>query len=173
MRHGKSYRKFGRTPSHRRAMFRNLATSLLECERCQTTVGKAKDLRGVTEKLITLAEEDTLARRRQAYGYLKRKDVVHKLFSIIGPRYKDRPGGYTRVIRTGRRAGDAAELAVIELVKEDYSPKKKKKGKKTAKAKAKAPAKKASAETTSAKETPTEEAPAEKAPAEKTDDNQE
>lgn len=91
MRHQKSLRKFGRTPAHRRAMFRNLATSLLEHERCETTVEKAKDLRRVVEKLITLAGEDTLHRRRRAYSYLQRKDVVHKLFAEIGPRYRERP----------------------------------------------------------------------------------
>lgn len=123
MRHQKSLRKFGRTPAHRRAMFRNLATSLLEHERCETTVEKAKDLRRVVEKLITLAGEDTLHRRRRAYSYLQRKDVVHKLFAEIGPRYRERPGGYTRVVRTRYRAGDSAEMAIIELVGDSASAK--------------------------------------------------
>lgn len=126
MRHKRAFRKFSRTPAHRRAMFRNMATSLFLHEKLETTLHKAKDLRGVSEKLITLAGEDTLHRRRQAYSYLKRKEVVHKLFSEIGPRYRTRPGGYTRVIRTGIRAGDTAQMAVIELVSEDYKPKKKK-----------------------------------------------
>lgn len=119
MRHKNSYRKFSRTHEHRRAMFRNLATSLLRHERCETTIGKAKDLRRVVEKLISLAGRDqSLAARRQAFGYLMGKDVVHKLFSDIGPRFADRKGGYTRVLRTRRRVGDAAEMALIELVTE-------------------------------------------------------
>lgn len=120
MRHGIQLRKFGRKPSHRRSMFRNLATSLLEHGRIETTVPKAKDLRRVTEKLITLAGEDTLHRRREAHKYLNTKSAVHKLFSEIGPHFKERPGGYTRVLKTRRRAGDNAELAIIELVKEEY-----------------------------------------------------
>lgn len=116
MRHAKSFRKFSRTAAHRRAMFRNMTTSMIEHERLETTVEKAKDLRGVVEKLVTLAGEDTLPHRRRAYGYLKNKAVVHKLFADIGPRFRSRPGGYTRVIRTRRRAGDAAELAIIEFV---------------------------------------------------------
>ncbi len=131
MRHQKSLRKFRRSPSHRKALFRNLATSLIKEEKVETTVPKAKDLRRVVEKLITLAGEDTLHRRRQAYAYLTSKKVVHKLFADIGPRFKARPGGYTRVIRTRNRFGDAAAMAVIELVQEDYSPKAKKKARKT------------------------------------------
>lgn len=127
MRHQKSFRKFSRSSAHRQAMFRNLATSLLREERLETTVAKAKDLRRVAEKLITMAGKDTLPARRRAYSYLYSKEVVHKLFTDIGPRYKDRPGGYTRVVRTRRRDSDAAELAIIELVEE-----KKKKGKKSA-----------------------------------------
>lgn len=123
MKHSVNFRKFSRTPSHRRSMFRNLATSLLEHGRLETTVPKAKDLRRVAEKLITLAGEDTLHRRRRAYQVLKSKAVVHKLFAEIGPQFKLRPGGYTRVLRTRRRPGDAAEMAIIELVREEYSPK--------------------------------------------------
>ena len=125
MRHQKALRKFSRTPAHRRALFRNLATSLLLHEKIETTLAKAKDLRRVAEKLITLGGEDTLHRRRQAYSYLQSKSVVHKLFAEIGPRYKARPGGYTRVVRTGNRAGDAAAMAVIELVQEELKPKEK------------------------------------------------
>ncbi|MCI5064310.1 50S ribosomal protein L17 [bacterium] len=132
MRHAKAFRKFSRTPSHRKAMFRNLASSLFKHERIETTVAKAKDLRRVSEKLITLAQEDTLHRRRQAYAYLPEKQVVHKLFVEIAPKFKERPGGYTRVLRTGRRAGDAAEMAIIELVQDEYRPKEKKKRKKSA-----------------------------------------
>lgn len=141
MRHQMALRKFGRSSSHRKAMFRNLATALIEHERIETTISKAKDLRRVTEKLITLAGEDTVAARRAAYGYLNSKTVVHKLFAEIGPRFKARPGGYTRIIRSRVRAGDAAQLAVIELVAEEYKPKQKsKKRTTTKKATAKAPA---------------------------------
>ena len=116
MRHKVAHRKFDRSPAHRRAMFRNMATSFLKEERIETTVEKAKDLRGVVERLITLGKKDDLHARRKAYGYLFNKAVVHKLFTDLGPRFKDRPGGYTRVIRTRRRAGDTAEMAYIELV---------------------------------------------------------
>jgi len=123
MRHQKAFRKFSRSSSHRRALFRNMATSLLQHGRIETTVAKAKDLRRGSEKLITLAGEDTLHRRRQALSYLLSKEVVHNLFAEIGPRFKQRPGGYTRITRTRVRAGDATEMAVIELVTEDYTPK--------------------------------------------------
>ncbi|RMG42765.1 MAG: 50S ribosomal protein L17 [Candidatus Dadabacteria bacterium] len=139
MRHRKSYRKFGRSAEHRKAMFRNMATSLLLHEQLKTTEAKAKDLRSVVEKLITLAGNDTLHARRRAYSYLLRKDVVRKLFSEIGPRYKSRPGGYTRVIKTIERRGDGARMAVIQLVEEELKPKKKaaaKSRKKSSKAKA-------------------------------------
>lgn len=102
-------------------MFRNMATALLLHEKCETTVEKAKDLRRVVEKLITLAGSDTLHARRQAYSYLQDKAVVHKLFAEVGPRFRTRPGGYTRVVRSRTRAGDAADLAVIELVSEEYT----------------------------------------------------
>jgi large subunit ribosomal protein L17 len=117
MRHGKAFRKFSRTPAHRKALFRNMATELLRREQFETTVWKAKDLRPVVEKLITIAKEDNLHSRRKAYNYLKDKTVVHKLFADIGPRFKTRNGGYTRVVRTRVRVGDAAEMAVIELLK--------------------------------------------------------
>lgn len=116
MRHAKALRKFSRTTAHRRAMFRNLATALLEHGSIETTVPKAKDLRRIAEKLISLASRDTVARRRRAYGYLKSKTVVHRLFAEIGPRYRSRPGGYARIVRTHRRAGDAAEMGQIQLV---------------------------------------------------------
>lgn len=152
MRHRKSYSKFGRSPSHRRALMRNLATSLLAHEKVETTLAKAKDLRRVTERLITLAGSDTLHARRRAYNYLYSKPVVHKLFAEIGPKYKERPGGYTRIIKLGQRSSDAAELAVIELVQEDYSPKAKKKSKARSKAKSKTKAKQAKEEKAEAKE---------------------
>lgn len=116
MRHGKNFRKFSRSSSHRRALFRNMVTSLLRDERIETTVEKAKDLRPVVEKFITLGKEDTLHARRQAYGYVMDKAVVHKLFTDIGPRFRARPGGYTRIVKGGFRHGDCADMAVIELV---------------------------------------------------------
>ena len=116
MRHGIGYRKFQKSTAHTRSMFRNLATSLLRHETIETTVGKAKDLRPIVEKLITSARKPTLAGRRHAYGYIMDKDVVAKLFDVIGPRFKSRDGGYTRVLKTRRREGDAAEMAVIALL---------------------------------------------------------
>lgn len=143
MRHKKAFRKFSRTPAHRRAMFRNMATSFLEQETITTTVHKAKDLKKVVEPLITLAGTDNLHRRRKAYSYLKCKKVVQKLFTEIGPSFKERPGGYTRVVRVGNRPGDAAEMAVIQLVKDELklNPKKKEK----VEAKKEAPKKKSKA----------------------------
>lgn len=118
MRHAKNFRKFSRSSSHRRALFRNMVTSLLREERIETTVEKAKDLRPIVEKFITLGREDTLHARRQAYAYIMDKAVVHKLFFEIGPRYRTRPGGYTRIVKGGVRHGDAADMALIELVGE-------------------------------------------------------
>ena len=116
MRHANSNRRFGKTATHRKAMFRNMATSLLEVEQFYTTLEKAKDLRKIVEPLITLGKEDTLHARRLAYGYLMNKQVVHKLFSDIGPRFKARDGGYLRIIRADRRHGDAAAMAYVQLV---------------------------------------------------------
>lgn len=116
MRHHHSLKKLGRDTSHRRAMLRSLATSLLKHESCQTTVTRAKELRRVVEPLISSARRDSLAARRAAYSYLMDKGVVHKLFADIGPRFSARNGGYTRVLRTGFRHGDAAQMAVIQLV---------------------------------------------------------
>lgn len=120
-------------------MFRNLATSLFEHGRIETTLAKAKDLRRVSERLVTLAKEDSLHNRRQAYSFITRKDVVHKLFAEVGPKFKTRPGGYTRVTKTGNRSGDAAPMAVIELVEEEYKPKGKKSGSQKRKPRAKKP----------------------------------
>lgn len=116
MRHGVGYRKFQKSAAHTRAMFRNMATSLILHEQIETTLEKAKELRPIVEKLITRAKKDTLPSRRIAYSYLKDKSVVHKLFTEVGPRFAARNGGYTRVVRSGNRAGDAAKMAVIALV---------------------------------------------------------
>lgn len=116
MRHRKSGRHLNRDSAHRKAMFRNLAVSLIEHEMIRTTVPKAKELRRVAEPLITLAKNDTVANRRLAFRRTGSKAAVGKLFSELGPRYVDRPGGYTRIVRAGHRAGDAAPVAVMELV---------------------------------------------------------
>ena len=116
MRHGVGYRKFQKSTAHTRSMFRNLATSLIRHEAIETTVAKAKELKPIVEKLITSARKPTLASRRLAYSYLMDKTVVAKLFEEIGPRFASRPGGYTRVLRTRRRDGDAAEMAQISLL---------------------------------------------------------
>nr|VFK46115.1 MAG: large subunit ribosomal protein L17 [Candidatus Kentron sp. TC]VFK48109.1 MAG: LSU ribosomal protein L17P [Candidatus Kentron sp. TC] len=116
MRHRLSGRKLNRTSSHRRAMFRNMAVSLLRHELIRTTVPKAKELRGVVEPLITRAKIDNLAGRRLAFDRLRDRMVVTKLFSEIGPRYRERPGGYMRIIKAGFRPGDQAAMAIVELV---------------------------------------------------------
>ncbi|MBB72215.1 MAG: 50S ribosomal protein L17 [Legionellales bacterium] len=116
MRHRKSGRHLNRTSSHRKAMFQNMANSLLRHGVIKTTLPKAKDLRRVVEPLITLAKEDSVAKRRLAFDRLRDKEIVGKLFSDIGPRYKERPGGYTRILKCGFRHGDAAPMAYIELV---------------------------------------------------------
>lgn len=116
MRHRKSGRHLGRTSAHRKAMFRNMAASLIEHELIKTTVPKAKELRRVAEPLITLAKEDTVANRRLAFARLRNSAAVGKLFAELGPRYQERAGGYTRILKAGYRAGDAAPVAYIELV---------------------------------------------------------
>ena len=116
MRHRKSGRHLNRTSSHRKAMFRNMAVSLIEHEIIKTTVAKAKELRRVAEPLITLAKEDTVANRRLAFDRTRSKAAVGKLFTELGPRYRDRPGGYTRILKIGFRAGDSAPVAYMELV---------------------------------------------------------
>ena len=116
MRHRKNGRKLNRTPSHRRAMLRNMATSLFLHERIETTTAKAKELRPYAERLITLAKRGDLHARRQAAAKMQDRAVVGKLFDELGPRYSDRPGGYTRILKLGARKGDAAEMALIELV---------------------------------------------------------
>ena len=116
MRHRKSGRKLGRNSSHRKAMFRNMATSLFLHETIKTTVPKAKELRRVAEPLITLAKEDGVANRRLAFSRLRDKEVVGKLFKDLGPRFKERPGGYIRILKLGPRPGDAAPMALVMLV---------------------------------------------------------
>ncbi len=117
MRHRNSGRKFGRTSSHRTAMFRNMASSLIQHEVITTTVAKAKDLRGVIERLVTLAKQDSVARRRLAFARLGGdREAVTKLFNEVAKRYDGRPGGYTRVLKCGFRPGDSAPMAIIEFV---------------------------------------------------------
>lgn len=116
MRHQKSGRKLNRNSAHRKAMFRNMASSLIEHEIIKTTVPKAKELRRVAEPLITLAKKDSVAHRRQAFDRLRNREVVTKLFNELGPRYSDRPGGYLRIMKCGYRAGDNAPMAYVELV---------------------------------------------------------
>ena len=116
MRHKLAGRRLGRTTSHRVAMFRNMVTSLFEHERIVTTSEKAKELRPIAEKMITLAKRGDLHARRQALSYIRSKDVVEKLFTDIKDKFSDRKGGYTRILKTGVRKGDAATMAIIELV---------------------------------------------------------
>ena len=122
MRHLKSGRKFSRTSSHREAMFKNMAASLFKHELIRTTLPKAKELRRVAEPLITLGKTPTLANRRLAFDRLRDRDVVTKLFNDLGPRFKARPGGYLRILKFGFRPGDAAPMALIELVDRPESP---------------------------------------------------
>lgn len=116
MRHRKSGRKLNRNSSHRKAMFRNMAVSLFDHELIRTTVPKAKELRKVAEPLITLAKKDSVANRRLAFSRLRDSDAVGKLFSELGPRYVERPGGYLRILKCGFRTGDKAPMAIVELV---------------------------------------------------------
>jgi len=130
MRHRRTGRKLGRNASHRKAMFRNMVTEFLDKERIITTVAKAKELRPFAEKMISLGKRENLHSRRRALSIIRRKSVVHKLFDSLAPRYADRDGGYTRIIRLGFRKGDNAERAIIELVDregEKETPKKSKK----------------------------------------------
>lgn len=126
MRHRKGYKKLGRAPAHRRQTLRNLVTNLLERERLTTTVAKAKALRPLAEKMITLGKRDTLHSRRQAAAFLLHPPVVKKLFSTLAPRFANRNGGYTRIVRAGWRRGDAGELAIVELLGSELKPKAKK-----------------------------------------------
>lgn len=123
MRHGKAGRKLNRNSSHRKAMFRNMAASLIEHELIKTTLPKAKSLRQVIEPLITLAKTDSLANRRLAYDRLRNRQAVTKLFNDLGPKNKARPGGYLRILKCGFRAGDAAPMALVELVEREVAQK--------------------------------------------------
>ncbi|MBI5814630.1 MAG: 50S ribosomal protein L17 [Nitrospinae bacterium] len=121
MRHLVQKKHFGRTTSHRTAMFRNMVTSLLEFEKITTTLPKAKELRRVAERMVTLGKRGTLTSKRSALGVIRSRAVVAKLFDKLAERYKDRPGGYTRIMKLGHRAGDAAQMAIVELVDRDPS----------------------------------------------------
>jgi large subunit ribosomal protein L17 len=122
VRHKKKGRQLGRQTKHRWALFRNLVTSLLEQERIETTEAKAKEIRGFTDRMISLGKEGSLPARRRALSFLRSKSVVTKLFADVAGRFRDRPGGYTRIIRTRRRVGDAAEMVAIELVARPAEP---------------------------------------------------
>lgn len=123
MRHGVSGRKFSRTTSHRKAMFSNMANALIKHEQIKTTLPKAKDLRPIVERLITLGKKGGLANKRLAFSQLRDNDTVAKLFTTLAERYKGRPGGYTRVLKAGFRYGDAAPMAIIEFVDRDPAAK--------------------------------------------------
>ena len=123
MRHGKVHRKLNKKPAHRRAMFANMCASLIKHEQIMTTLPKAKDLRPVVEKLVTLGKRGGLAARRQAIAEIRDVAMVKKLFDVLAPRYKERHGGYTRVIKAGFRYGDNAPVAVIEFVDRDVAAK--------------------------------------------------
>jgi large subunit ribosomal protein L17 len=123
MRHARGYRRMNRTHEHRKALFANLSGSLIEHEQIKTTLPKAKELRPVIEKLITLAKRGDLHARRQAAAQLKQDKDVAKLFDVLGPRYKDRQGGYVRVLKAGFRYGDMAPMAIIEFVDRDLEAK--------------------------------------------------
>ncbi|WP_376696398.1 50S ribosomal protein L17 [Wenzhouxiangella sp. EGI_FJ10305] len=122
MRHRKAGRKLNRNSPHRRAMFRNMTASLIEHELIKTTLPKAKELRRVAEPLITLAKEDNVSARRLAFNRLRDRDAVGKLFSELGPRYRERPGGYLRILKCGFRPGDNAPMAYVELVDRPDAP---------------------------------------------------
>lgn len=123
MRHGNGHRKLNRTASHRKAMFTNMAAAIIKHEQIVTTLPKAKELAPIADKLITLGKRGDLHARRQAMAKIQDETQVKKLFDVLGPRYKDRNGGYTRVIKAGYRYGDSAPMAVIELVDRDVSAK--------------------------------------------------
>jgi large subunit ribosomal protein L17 len=155
MRHNKSGKRLGRNSSHRKAMMRNMVTSLFAHEKITTTDIRAKELRKIADKMITLGKRGDIHARRQALQVIRDRKVVGKLFDLVAPRYKDRPGGYTRIIKLGQRTGDNASLSLIELVEEEF----------TAKPRKAAPAPKAEAKSAVA-EPAVEEAPAVEAAAE-------
>lgn len=127
MRHLVKGRKLGRTTAHRKALLRNLVTSFFEKERIQTTLAKAKEARPFAEKMITLAKKNTLPTRRRALAFLTKESAVTRLFNDIGPRFSERPGGYTRIVKTGIRLGDGSQMALLELIGSEYKKKEKKK----------------------------------------------
>jgi large subunit ribosomal protein L17 len=126
MRHLVGGSKLGKQPAHRRAVLRNLVTNVIERERITTTIARARAARPLVEKMITLGKRDTLHARRQAAAFLQTSDATKKLFSEIAPRFSDRPGGYTRIVRVGWRIGDGAELAILELIGSELKKKEKK-----------------------------------------------
>jgi len=134
MRHRVAGKKLGRKTPHRLMMFRNMVTSLLEKERISTTLDRAKAVRPIAERIITLGKRESLHARRQALAFIKDPPVVAKLFATLAPRFSNRPGGYTRIIKNGHRAGDGAQKAYIELVGFEYKSEKNEKGKKSQKA---------------------------------------
>ncbi|UCF38075.1 MAG: 50S ribosomal protein L17 [Acidobacteriota bacterium] len=140
MRHRVSGRKLGRTSSHRKALLRTMVTEFFENEKMITTVPKAKAVRSVAEKMITLGKRENLHARRQALSYLRKKSVVFKLFDSLAPRFADRNGGYTRILRLGSRVGDAAEIAMLEFVDAATAAPEKKESKETSTSKKKAKA---------------------------------
>ncbi|MDY0295795.1 MAG: 50S ribosomal protein L17 [Acidobacteriota bacterium] len=129
MRHLNSGYKLRRNPSHRKALLRNLTQSLIERDRIETTLAKAKAVRPIVEKMVTMGKSGSLAAKRRAMAYLYKRDAVHRLFNDVAPRFMDRPGGYTRILRTDFRRGDGAEMAVIEFVDHQFEVKKKPKDK--------------------------------------------
>jgi len=126
MRHLVSGSKLGKQPAHRRAVLRNLVTNVIERERITTTIARARAARPLVEQMITLGKRDTLHARRQAAAFLQTTDATKKLFAVIAPRFSDRPGGYTRIVRVGWRIGDGAELAILELIGSELKKKEKK-----------------------------------------------
>lgn len=133
MRHRVAGKKLGRTTAHRVMMFRNMVTSLFDKERIRTTVDRAKAVRPIAERMITLGKRETLHARRQALAFIKDPAVVTKLFDTLAPRFSNRPGGYTRIIKLGHRDGDGAQMAYLELVGSEFKPSKKDEGKKAKK----------------------------------------
>ncbi len=151
MRHKRRGRKLGVTTKHRRAMLRNMVTDLFRHERIKTTDTRAKELKRVAEKMITLAKQGTLHKRRQAAAYIRDNEVLKKLFDDIADRFKERPGGYTRIIKLGFRKGDNTPVSIVELVEEGYKPKAKKKSTKATKKKSPKASAKAKTDETKAK----------------------
>ena len=141
MRHRNAGRKLGRKTPHRIMMFRNLVTSLLDKERVRTTLPRAKEARPIAERMITLGKRESLHARRQALAFVKDPEVVSKLFKTLAPRFAERPGGYTRIVRLGFRQGDGAQMAILELIGSGYKARKseEKKGKKAKKAEKETP----------------------------------